>query len=53
MIKQRIAKAEQELTYVDQFDIIIINDKLEVALREAEEKVRQFLDESSDWKSCD
>jgi guanylate kinase len=53
VIKQRIAKAEQELTYLDQFDIIIINDKLEVALREAEDKVRQFLDESPDWKRCE
>lgn len=52
VIKQRIAKAERELTYVNHFDIIIINDKLEVALREAEVKVRQFLEESPNWKRC-
>ena len=53
VIKERIAKAEHELSYVHLFDIIIINDKLEEALREAEEKVRQFLAESSDLKRCD
>ena len=44
VIKQRIAKAEYELTFVNLFDIVIINDQLEVALREAEEKVRMFLE---------
>ena len=44
VIKQRIAKAEYELTFVNLFDIVIINDQLEVALQEAEEKVRSFLD---------
>jgi len=51
-IKERIAKAEHELSYVYLFDSIIINDKLEVALREAEEIVRQFLEKSHEWKSC-
>jgi guanylate kinase len=44
VIKERIAKAEQEMGYIGLFDIIIINDKLEVALREAEEKIRYFLE---------
>ena len=44
VIKQRIAKAEYELTFVNLFDIVIINDQLEVALQEAEEKVRTFLE---------
>jgi guanylate kinase len=52
MIRERIAKAEHELTYVNLFDIIIINDQLENALQEAEVNVRKFLDKSPDWKSC-
>ena len=53
VIKERIAKAEHELTYVNLFDITIINDKLEVALREAEEKVSEFLESSPDLKNCE
>ena len=52
VIKQRIAKAEYELTFVNLFDIVIINDQLEVALQEAEEKVRTFLEGSPDLKNC-
>jgi guanylate kinase len=44
VIRERIAKAEHEMGYIGLFDIIIINDKLEVALREAEEKIRYFLE---------
>jgi guanylate kinase len=51
VIKERISKAEHELTYVNLFDVVIINDKLEVALQEAEEKVREFLDKSSELKN--
>lgn len=43
-IEERVAKAEYELTFADDFDTIIVNDKLEDALREAELKVRQFLE---------
>ena len=43
-IEERVAKAEYELTFADNFDTIIVNDKLEDALREAELKVRQFLE---------
>lgn len=53
VIKERIAKAEHELTYVHLFDIIIINDQLDVALQEAEEKVSEFLDRSPDLKNCE
>jgi len=53
VIKERIAKAEHEMTYADLFDIIIINDQLEAALQEAEEKVSEFLEKSSDLKNCD
>ncbi len=47
VIRARLAKAEHELTYVNLFDIIIINDKLEDALHEAEEKIIQFLNTDS------
>ena len=52
MIRERIAKAEHELTYVNLFDIIIINDKLKNACQEAEVNVRKFLNKSPDWKNC-
>jgi guanylate kinase len=42
-IKMRIAKAEQELAYASQFDIIIINDNLKFALKIVERKVAEFL----------
>lgn len=35
-IEKRIAKAEEELKYAEQFDIILINDNLETCLKEAE-----------------
>jgi guanylate kinase len=53
VIRQRIAKAEHELSYASLFDVIIINDKLDAALREAEEKVRTFLSENSKLKNCE
>jgi len=42
-IKMRIAKAEQELTFADQFDKVIINDKLEEALAETEQVLNDFI----------
>ncbi len=41
-IERRVAKAAEELTYADKFDKIIVNDKLELALKEAEEAVASF-----------
>lgn len=43
-IEERVAKAEYELTFAADFDTIVVNDKVEDALREAEAKVRQFLE---------
>ncbi|MEI7526498.1 MAG: guanylate kinase [Mariniphaga sp.] len=43
IINERVAKAEHEMGFVDLFDVVIVNDKLEVALLETENKVRQFL----------
>ena len=43
IIKERIEKAELEMSYVDLFDVVIVNDQLEDALWEAADKVRKFL----------
>jgi guanylate kinase len=42
-IKVRLAKAIQELSFANQFDVIIVNDNLEKAIKEAEEKIQDFL----------
>lgn len=43
VIEARISKAEHELTYSRYFDVVITNNKLEVALKEAEDIVKAFL----------
>jgi guanylate kinase len=40
---KRIHKAEQELTFADKFDVILVNDILTNALKEAEEIVKSFI----------
>lgn len=42
-LKERFAKAEKELKYAPQFDIILKNYDLETACKEAEELVRNFI----------
>ena len=42
-IEERVAKAEYEMTFADTFDIVVVNDKLESALEQAEKAVRDFL----------
>lgn len=42
-INKRIAKAEKELIYKDDFDVVIINDDLETAKLEIEKVVENFL----------
>lgn len=44
-IQKRLAKAKHELTFKNRFDIIILNDKLENAVKEAESVVKKFLEE--------
>ena len=44
-IKERVSKAAYEMTFAEKFDTIIVNDKLENALAEAESKVKAFLTE--------
>ena len=43
VIEQRLAKAEEELTYAPKFDVIIVNDDLETAKAEALKTIEGFL----------
>jgi guanylate kinase len=43
VIEKRIAKAEYELTFAAQFDIVIINEDLARAFEEAEKCIREFI----------
>ena len=43
VIEQRLAKAEEELTYAPKFDIIIVNDDLATAKAEALKTIGDFL----------
>ena len=43
VIATRIAKAEYEMTFAPRFDYVLINDKLDTALNEAETIVEGFL----------
>jgi guanylate kinase len=42
-IQMRIAKAEHELSFANEFDVRITNNDLQQACREAEEIIREFL----------
>ncbi|MBO4814247.1 MAG: guanylate kinase [Muribaculaceae bacterium] len=42
-IEKRISKAEFELGYADQFDHIVINDVLDVAVRETHQLITDFI----------
>lgn len=42
-IKTRVAKAEEELTYKDQFDKVVVNDVLEIATQEMENILTAFI----------
>lgn len=44
MIAQRVAKAEHELSFAPQFDVVVVNDNLQIAQKEAENIIRNFLD---------
>ncbi len=43
-IEIRIAKAEHELSFANQFDVVIVNDNLEKAFLEAEKILHEFLE---------
>lgn len=42
-IEQRIAKADEEISYAEQFDLTIVNDDLETAVEEVCKAVRDFI----------
>jgi guanylate kinase len=42
-IAMRIEKAQHEMDFAPKFDFILVNDKLELALQQAEDKVREFI----------
>jgi len=42
-INQRMAKATKELAFAEEFDVILVNDSLEVACAKAEQLVSDFL----------
>ncbi len=43
VIESRIAKAEFELSFADKFDVVIVNDNLEMAKAEALKVIQNFL----------
>ena len=43
-IKIRLEKAQKELDFAHQFDLVIVNDKLDVAIKEAYDAIADFLD---------
>ena len=43
VIEKRVAKAEYELTFSDQFDVIVVNEDLEKAFEVAETCIREFI----------
>ncbi len=43
VIEKRVAKAEYELTFADKFDVIIVNDELEIAQQQAEKVIQNFI----------
>ena len=45
-IKERIARAKDEMTYENNFDLVLVNDVLEVALAEGETIVQHFLQQA-------
>ena len=43
---KRINKASEEMAYKKEFDLVIVNDKLEIACEQAEKEVSLFLDKT-------
>ncbi|MCB0396602.1 MAG: guanylate kinase [Flavobacteriales bacterium] len=46
-LKQRLARASMEMTYANEFDVVIVNDKLDEAIKKSEEVVKAFLNKPS------
>lgn len=47
-IEKRVAKFNKEMKFLDKFDYKLVNDNLDVAFKEAEDVVRQFLTTNND-----
>lgn len=43
-IKTRIEKAQEELSYADKFDVVVINDNLDKAIEESEKLIKNFIE---------
>ena len=43
-IKTRVAKAKHEMSYADDFDVIVVNDDLEISKKEIERLVENFIE---------
>ena len=42
-IKTRVAKAEEELSYANQFDVIVINENLDEAKEKVGSLIKEFI----------
>ena len=42
-IEQRVAKAGEELTYAERFDLVVVNDNLEEAVEGVRKAVEEFI----------
>ncbi len=47
-IQERVAKAERELKFAKDFDVILVNDDLEIAKKEAFKLVSDFIENKND-----
>jgi len=47
-IKMRVEKARYEITFADQFDFVIVNDRLDATLAKAEKLVEDFLNKNAE-----
>lgn len=48
-LKKRFARSKRELKYEKKFDEVLVNDDLEIALKEAEEMVINFIKEKNNF----
>ena len=45
VIEDRLAKAEFELSFAPQYDVVIVNDDIETATKEAFDVIKSFINE--------
>lgn len=43
-IRKRLAKAQEEMKYKSEFDVVILNNRLDIAIEEAIKRVEDFID---------